>query len=315
MGLIDAAADAGADAVKFQTFRADKVASRVAPKAGYQVQNTRDTGSQLAMLKALEFPPETYLDLRDHANRRGILFMSTPFDFDSAALLYDLGVPVFKIPSGEITNLPLLRRIGQFGVPLIMSTGMARLGEVEEALAVLAQAGNTQVALLQCVSNYPAAPEDSNLRAMHTMAKAFGVPVGYSDHTLGLEVALAAVALGASVLEKHFTLDRDLPGPDHKASLTHAELKALVRGVRTVESALGSGIKQPSPAEEETRQVARRSLAAARDIPAGTALSEDMLCLLRPATGLPPTLIDVVLGRTVRRPVTQGELITWEDLH
>ncbi|MCC7449922.1 MAG: N-acetylneuraminate synthase family protein, partial [Anaerolineae bacterium] len=243
-----------------------------------------------------------------------VLFMSTPFDEGGADFLAKLGVTVFKIPSGEITNLPFLAHVARLGKPLIVSTGMSRLGEVETAVETIRQAGNEAMVLLHCVSSYPADPADANLRAMHTMATAFGLPVGYSDHTLGTAVALAAAALGACVIEKHFTLDRTLPGPDHQASLEPAELATLIRGIRTVEAALGSGNKVPAASEQNTADVARRSLVAAQDIPAGMALTEAMIAVKRPGTGLPPAMRPYLVGRRARTDIPAGSLFTLDML-
>ena len=312
--LIDVAADAGADAVKFQTFRAERVASTAAPKAAYQLETTDMTESQLEMLRRLELSPESHHELQAYCQKRGILFMSTPFDEESVDFLDELGVPAFKIGSGEITNWPLLEYIAAKKKPIILSTGMSYLSEVDEAVRVIRNAGCKQIALLHCVSNYPASPSDANLRAMETMRTAFRTPVGYSDHTLGIEVALAAVALGASVLEKHITLDRNLPGPDHKASLEPQELRSLIAGIRIVERALGNGLKIPVRSEEDSRVIVRRSLAAARNIPKGTILRADMLKSLRPATGIPPTFTKFVIGRKARRDLAANQLITWSDL-
>ena len=312
--LVDAAARAGADAVKFQTFRAEAVVTPQAPKAQYQLANTGGTESQFAMLKRLELLPEHHRTLLERCRRRGILFLSTPFDRASADLLEDLDLPAFKIPSGEITNRPLLEHIAAKGRPVILSTGMSSLEEVARAVDILRAGGSPEIVLLHCVSNYPADPRDVNLRAMATMARAFGLPVGYSDHTLGVEAALAAVALGASVIEKHFTLDRGLPGPDHPASAEPAELAALVRGARVVEAALGHGRKEPAASEANTREVARRSLVAAVDIPAGAALGPEMVALRRPGSGLAPERLGEVLGRRARRGIAAGELLALEML-
>lgn len=315
--LVDVAAKAGADAVKFQTFRAERVVSATAPKAEYQLQTTDVAESQLEMLRRLELSPEAHRELQTYCQERGVLFMSTPFDEKSADLLDELGVPVFKIGSGEITNWPFLGYVARKGKPIILSTGMSYLSEVDEAVRVIRDAGNDQndqLVLLHCVSNYPADPADANLRAMRTMATAFQVPVGYSDHTPGIEVALAAVALGACVIEKHFTLERNLPGPDHRASLEPHELQALVVGIRTIELALGNGAKQPARSEAGNRVIVRRSLAAAFDIPEGTVLSSDMLKALRPATGISPALVEHVVGGRIRRSLTSGQLIAWSDL-
>lgn len=312
--LVDIAAGAGADAVKFQTFRAERVASTTAPKAEYQQRTTPGDETQQAMLRRLELSPDAHRRLKRHCETRKILFLSTPFDDDSVAVLDGLGVPAFKIASGEVSNLPFLARVAATGKPVILSTGMAYLAEVDEAVRALRAAGNDQLILLHCVSNYPADPGDANLRAMATMAAAFGVPVGYSDHTLGLETALAAVALGARVIEKHFTLDPTAPGPDHRASLDPRDLRRLIDGVRVVERALGDGRKAPVRAEEEHRRGVRRSLAARVPLPALTVLTEDMLEALRPATGIAPGLLSIVVGRTVRRSLAPGELLSWEDL-
>ncbi len=312
--LVAIAAGAGADAVKFQTFQAERVASAGAPKAAYQRRTTpRDEGQQ-AMLRRLELSREAHEVLKRDCDARKIVFLSTPFDEDSVAFLDTLGVPAFKVASGELTNLPLLRRVAATGKPLILSTGMAYLAEVDEAVRALHAAGNEQLVLLHCVSDYPADPGDANLRAMATMAVAFGVPIGYSDHTLGLETALAAVALGARVIEKHFTLDPTLPGPDHRASLDPGELRRLVEGIRIVERALGDGRKAPAPREMEHRHGVRRSLAARVALAAGTVLTEELLEPLRPATGIPPALLPAVIGRVMRRAVGPGELLSWEDL-
>lgn len=312
--LVDVAAAAGADAVKFQTFNAAKLIAPVAPKAAYQRVTTGADESQLAMVRKLELPLAVFGELADLCRQRGILFLSTPFDEESADALEAAGLPAFKIPSGEITNLPFLAYLTRMGRPLILSTGMSSLGEVETALQTVRAAGNPPIALLHCVSSYPASPCEVNLRAMHTLAGAFGVPVGYSDHTLGIEVPLAAVALGACIIEKHFTLDRAMSGPDHKASADPAELKALVQGIRTVEASLGHGRKEAAPGEADTAAAARRSLVAARDIPAGTALTPELITAMRPGTGLPPSAKPYLLGRTTCVTITQGSLLSLEML-
>jgi N-acetylneuraminate synthase/N,N'-diacetyllegionaminate synthase len=307
--LVDAAAAACADAVKFQSFRAEAVASAGAPKAAYQRAATGEEESQQEMLRALELSAETHRRLQRRAQEHGLLFLSTPFDAASADLLEELGVPAFKVASPDLTNLPFLEYLAAKGRPLIVSTGMAELSEVEAALAALARVGATDVVLLQCVSSYPAPAAEQNLRTIPALAARFGVPVGFSDHTTGGAAALAAVALGACLLEKHFTLDRTLPGPDHAASLEPAELAGLVRDVREVEAALGDGVKRPTPAERENRELVRRSLAAAVDLPAGTLLERSMLTALRPGTGIAPSRIDEVVGRRLRRSVAGGELL------
>ena len=312
--LVDVAVDAGADAVKFQTFKAERVVSVNAPKAEYQLETTETSESQLDMLRCLELSPEAHCELQAYCQERGVLFMSTPFDKESVDLLDELGVSVFKIGSGEVTNWPLLEHIARKGKPIILSTGMSYLSEVDEAMRVIREAGNEQLVLLHCVSNYPADPADANLRAMQTMAAAFQMPAGYSDHTPGIEVPLAAVALGACVIEKHFTLDRNLSGPDQRASLEPDELHAMVVGIRTIELALGDGAKQPALSEAGNRSIVRRSLAAVTDIPTGAVIESDMLQALRPASGISPALIEHVVGRRVRRSLTLGQLIDWSDL-
>lgn len=310
--LVDAAAAAGADAVKFQTFRAEKIATLLAPKAEYQKRTTGASETQFEMLKKLELSPEDHRILAARCADRGLIFLSSPFDEDSADLLETLDVPAFKVPSGELTNLPFLRYLARKGRPLIISTGMATLAEVEAAVAAVTGAGCDALALLQCVSNYPASASDVNLRAMATMAAAFGVPVGYSDHSTGSEVSLAAVALGACIIEKHFTLDRSLPGPDHQASAEPAEFAALVSGIRTVEAALGDGDKRPADSERETSRVARRSLVAAETIPEGSRLTMEMVTARRPGTGLPADRIGELLGRKALGEVPAGTILTME---
>jgi N-acetylneuraminate synthase len=312
--LVDIAAEARADAVKFQTFKPEKVCSPAAPKATYQLQTTDVEESQLEMGKKLELSFEAFRELHAYCESKGILFLSTPFDYESADFLSELNVPAFKIPSGEITNLPFLEHIARKGRPLIVSTGMSTLAEVGEAVKLIRATGHYELLLLQCVSNYPARPSSVNLRAMQTMVDAFGVPVGYSDHTEGIEIANAAVAMGACVIEKHFTISRDLPGPDHRASLEFAELASLVRSIRNIEAALGDGQKLPANEEMNTAAVARRSLVAGCDIPAGAILTEEMIAILRPGTGLPPVMRSRLLGKSVRRNISAGTLFTLEML-
>ncbi len=309
MRLVDAAHAAGVDAVKFQTFRADRVTTTGAVKAAYQREPDLPGESQHEMLRRLELSPAAHRQLLEHCRARGILFLSTPFDEESADLLDDLDLPVFKIPSGELTNLPFLSHVGRKGRPVILSTGMATLGEVEAAVGSLRGAGVPALVLLHCVSNYPADPADANLRAMHVLSETFQVPVGYSDHTLGIEVSLAAVALGACVIEKHLTLDRSLAGPDQRTSLEPAEMRDLVRGIRTIEQALGHGRKEPAAAEAPIAAVARKSLVAARHIAAGVVLTDQMLAAHRPGTGLPPAVISQVVGRRAAVAIPEGTLI------
>ncbi len=310
--LVDAAAAAGADAVKFQTFRTEALVGRAAPKADYQKQSTGAAESQFDMLRRLELSPEAHHEILQHCRQRKIAFLSTPFDLQSIDLLLELGIELFKVPSGEITNLPYLRRIGGLGKKVILSTGMADLAEVGAALGVLTGAGAAlpDITLLHCTTEYPAPLAEVNLRAMRTMGEAFGTAVGYSDHTEGIEIPVAAVALGASVIEKHFTLDRGLPGPDHRASLEPAELQAMVRSIRNVALALGDGKKLPAPCEEKNRLVIRKSIVAAEPIRQGERFSTTNLCTRRPAEGLCPMQWDEVIGRRAARDFQAGEPIS-----
>lgn len=314
--LIDVAARAGADLVKFQTFSADRLATRDARKAAYQV-GTTDTGeSQHAMLKRYELSREMHETLIARCERRGIGFFSTGFDPESIDLLADLGLDCFKISSGEITNLPYLRHVGSYHKPVILSTGMATLTEIEAALDVLTQAGTPRdgITVLHCTTEYPTPMADVNLRAMLTISDAFGVSVGYSDHTTGIEVAIAAVALGATVIEKHFTLDRSLPGPDHKASLEPGELEAMIAAIRHIEQALGDGIKRPSASERKNLPIARKSLVAACAIRVGDVFNEANLTVKRPGTGLSPMRWDEVIGCKASRDFAVDELIELIEL-
>jgi N-acetylneuraminate synthase len=312
IALVDAAASAGADAVKFQTFSADRIVTADAPKARYQERDAAAT--QRDMLVRLELDEAAHRRLIARTAEKGIIFLSSPFDEVSADLLEKLDVAAFKVPSGELVNIPLLRHIARKRRPMIVSTGMANLREVETAVEAIVAAGGEEIALLHCVSAYPAAPRDANLRAMATVREAFGVPVGWSDHMLGTEVALAAAALGAAIIEKHLTLDRTLPGPDHAASLEPDELARLVRDIRTVEAALGSGEKRPTEAEAEIAAVARKSIVAARPLEAGHVLSAADLVLRRPGTGLPPAMLEGVIGRRTARQVNEGALLREEWL-
>lgn len=309
--LIDAAAAAGADLVKFQTFSANRQVTVHAKKADYQTKNTDADESQQAMIRRLELTPAMHEALIAHCTLRGIKFFSTGFDIESIDLLARLGLDRFKIPSGEITNLPYLRHVGRYAKPVILSTGMTDLGDIEAALAVLEHAGTKRdrITVLHCNTEYPTPMADVNLRAMTTIRDAFGVAVGYSDHTLGIEVPVAAVALGATVIEKHFTVARDLPGPDHRASLEPAELMGMVRAIRNIEDAMGDGIKRMTASEARNRPVARKSLVAACAIRAGERFTEANMTAKRPGTGLSPMRWDEVLGRIARRDFGPDELI------
>jgi N,N'-diacetyllegionaminate synthase len=310
--LVEVAVAAGADAVKFQTFRAEAVASPNAPKAQYQIDTTGNSETQLEMLRRLELSPRAHHEIQELCRQSGIIFLSTPFDEAAADLLAQLEVPAFKISSGDITNLPLLAHVARKGKPVILSTGMSDLDEVAEAVTAIQNEGSDQLILLHCVTNYPASATDINLRAMRTMTEAFGVPVGYSDHTTGIEIPMAAVALGACVIEKHFTLDRDLPGPDHRASLEPAELRAMIEGIRKVEAALGDGRKAPASSELDTARIARRSLVAVGDISAGSRIVREMIAAKRPGTGLPPAKLSLILGRTALVDITAGSMLALE---
>jgi len=312
--LIDSAKASGADAVKFQTFRADKLATRSAHKAAYQERTTASEESQFEMLERLELDTETHKRLIEHCCQVGIQFLSSPFDAESADLLAKMDIPLFKIPSGEITNLPFLDHVARKGRPIILSTGMSTLGEIEEALTVLRAAGNRQITLLHCVTEYPAPYAEVNLRAMNTLKAAFGLPVGYSDHTPGIEIPIAAAALGAAVIEKHFTVDRSLAGPDHAASLEPNELGQMVTAIRHVEAALGDGIKAPARCELPNISVARKSVVAARSLIAGQRLTSDDLDIKRPGNGIAPRLKPMLIGRTLSSGVEKDEVLRWDHL-
>jgi N,N'-diacetyllegionaminate synthase len=309
--LIAKAAEAGADLVKFQTFVASKIISKTAPKAEYQKGATSPEESQQEMVRKLELTKENHLELIDECRRKGIGFFSTAFDLDSIDLLEAFDSEYVKAPSGELTNLPYLRYLTRHGKPVLLSTGMANLGEIEAAIDVIELAGTPRerITVLHCTTEYPTPMEDVNLRAMVNIGHALGVKVGYSDHTQGIEIPIAAVALGATVIEKHFTLDRSLPGPDHRASLEPGELKAMVAGIRNIERALGDGIKRPSPSELKNKPIARKSLVAVRDIKAGELFSLDNLTAKRPGTGISPMKWDEVIGRTAARDFNEDELI------
>jgi N-acetylneuraminate synthase len=316
MRLVDAAADAGADAVKFQTFRAERLVARGTPTAGYQAANTGQR-DQHAMLRSLELPDDAYGELAARCSARGIEFLSTPFDPESARLLAAHGVRRMKIGSGDLTSLPFLEQVAALGLPIILSTGMSTLEEVAEAVDALKRVFDGELAdhltLLHCTSAYPAPAEDANLGAMRTLRERFALPVGYSDHTEGISVALAAVALGACVLEKHLTVDRALAGPDHRASLDGAQFSELVRQVRAVEAALGTGRKEPRPSELAVRELVRRSVALRRGVKQGEVLQADDLVLLRPGTGIAPRDLPAVAGRRAARDLEAGSLLAWSD--
>ncbi|MBH52109.1 MAG: N-acetylneuraminate synthase [Chloroflexi bacterium] len=309
--LVEIASLSGADAIKFQTFRADSLVTTTAPKADYQKSTSLDTETQFEMIARLELSEEMHSTLINVSRDYGITFLSSPFDEYSADLLEDLGIPAFKIPSGEITNHPFLNHVAAKKKPMLVSTGMSTLSEVSNAVQIIEQSA-TSYALLHCVSNYPADPNDVNLLAMRTMESAFQVPVGYSDHTLGNEIPIAAVAMGAHIIEKHFTLNRNMEGPDHSSSLEPEELKALVKSIRNVESALGNGRKYPAASEMSTANVARKSLVASQDIATGTTLTKDMITIRRPGTGIAPSLSELLIGRLTSKPIFHGDLFSLE---
>jgi N-acetylneuraminate synthase/N,N'-diacetyllegionaminate synthase len=315
--LIDVAADAGANYVKFQYFKADKTASKAAKKASYQSKNlNQDDADQYNMLKKLEMDYEAHKELKKYCEEKGIGCLSSPFDLEGVDELYQLGVDAFKIPSGEITNKPLLERAGSYNHPIILSTGMADLGEIEDALDVLTEAGTdkTNITVLHCNTDYPTPMEDVNLKVMHTIQEAFQVDVGYSDHTMGTEVPIAAAGLGASVIEKHFTLDRTMEGPDHKASLEPEELKAMVKAIRNVEEAMGDGIKNASASELKNKSKARKSIHLARSLKEGEKISREDLILVRPGDGVSPMEIDRVIGKRVQKDFEAYQKLSLFDI-
>lgn len=316
--LIDIAKKAGADAVKFQTFKAEKVATTEASKTKYQIENTGIDESQFEMLQRLELTFEMHKEIISYCKEKDIIFMSTPFDEDSADMLDNLGMTIFKIPSGEITNKPFLQHVAKKGKPIILSTGMSYLGEVEKAIIWINHIWDEmgikpQLALLHCVSNYPASVEDINLSAMKAMEKAFGLPVGYSDHTMAIEISVSAVALGASVIETHFTLNRHMKGPDHKASFEPDELCTLVKAIRNVEKAIGDGRKRPTPKEEEIRINVRRSLVAARDIKKGEVIDRKSIAVKRPGYGIVPELLECVVNKMAQNDIKKDSVLSWSD--
>lgn len=309
--LIDEAKKAGADIVKFQTFIAEKCVSKNAKKADYQLQTTDSKETQLEMIKKLELDIQAHHTLISHCQQVGIEFLSTPFDFESIKLLDSLGMQIFKIPSGEITNLPYLRMIGKLNKQVILSTGMSNLGEIETAISILTQAGTKRekITILHCNTEYPTPMKDVNLKAMQTIANAFHLSVGYSDHTEGIHIPIAAVAMGAKVIEKHFTLDKKMEGPDHKASLEPYELKKMIECIREIEIALGDGIKQESESEKKNKPIARKSIVANRHIKTGEIFSEENLCVKRPAHGLSPMEWDNVIGQVAKKDFEEDEII------
>ncbi|MDA8692821.1 N-acetylneuraminate synthase [Saprospiraceae bacterium] len=314
--LIDCAAEAGVDYVKFQTFKADKLVSRSAKKASYQVENTGSDDSQYEMIKKLELDEEKHNILIEYCNQKGIKFLSTAFDHDSIDLLEELGIDLFKVPSGEITNKPFLQKIASKNKPIILSTGMSNIGEIEDALDVLYESGTDRnsITILHCNTEYPTPMDDVNLSAMNTIGEAFKVDIGYSDHTLGIEIPIAAVAIGAVCIEKHFTLDRSMEGPDHRASLEPPELKEMVRSIRNIELALGNGIKKASASEMKNIIVARKSIHTSRILKKGHVITKSDLIMKRPGNGVSPMDIDLIIGHTIKEDIKEDSMIKYQDL-
>ncbi len=311
--LIEVARTAGANAIKFQTFKAEEASGIYANKADYQKSPDNDD-SQLKMIRKLELPFDVFYELRDYAKEKGIDFISTPDGTESLKCLLDIGVPFIKIGSTEVTNIPFLKELGNTGKPLVLSTGMSTLGEVEKAVAAVFSTGNKNLALMHCTTAYPTAIGDVNLRAMVTMREAFGLDVGLSDHTTSCEAAIAAVALGAKYIEKHITLDHGMEGPDHKASMEPAEFSEYVKAIRNTESLLGDGVKKPTDEELNIMEDVRRSILAKEDIKAGTVLDESMFCYKRPGYGIKPEYAGILAGMKVNRDIKKEEVITWEDV-
>lgn len=309
--LIAVAVASGADAVKFQTFKAESIVTKYAEKADYQKETTDARESQLEIIKSLELGIDAHKELINYCKNKHIVFLSTPFDLGSVDLLNELGLEIFKIPSGELTNLPYLRKVGSLRKKIILSSGMADLGEIEDALGILMEAGTQKenITILHCNSEYPTPFEDVNLLAMLTIRDAFKVDVGYSDHTLGIEIPVAAVALGAIVIEKHFTLDRNMEGPDHKASLEPHELKAMISAIRNVECSLGDGVKKTSASEMKNRPIARKSIIAAKEIKKGEIFDNTNITAKRPGTGINPMEWDKIIGRRANKDFKEDELI------
>lgn len=307
--MIDIAVKAGADAVKFQTFTAQNLVCMNAKKANYQLETTNQSESQFEMLKKLELTLDMHKRLIEYCNQKNIMFMSTPFDLESIDMLVQLGISIIKIPSGEITNYPYLKRIGSTGLRVILSTGMSSLDEVKEAIKVLKENGSTDITVLHCNTEYPTPMKDVNLNAMITLERTLGITVGYSDHTKGIEIPIAAVALGAKIIEKHFTLDESMEGPDHKASIEPEELVEMVKAIRNVELALGNGVKESSESEKKNIEIVRKSIVAARRIKKGEIFSEDNITTKRPGTGISPMKWNDIIGKTAKREFEIDEFI------
>lgn len=312
--LVDIAKKAGVNCIKFQTFKAEKIVTRNAKKADYQVENTKNNDSQFEMLKKLELSDDEFRELKDYCDSVGIDFLSTPFDEEAVDLLENLGVNAYKIPSGEITNKPLIQYIASKKKRMMVSTGMCTLSEVQDAVQWIEETGNRDITLFHCTSNYPAPYDAVNMKAMWTLRDTFPYPVGYSDHTQGIEIPVMAVAMGASVIEKHFTYDVNAEGPDHKASLSPEDLQQMVREIRHVEKAFGDGEKVPTEAELSTRVAARKSLVYARDLKPGDTISREDICCKRPGNGIQPAEIESFIGKKISVSVKRDTLAKWEDI-
>lgn len=304
--LVNCAVEAGVDCIKFQTFKAESLVNKTAQKAEYQIENTKNNDSQYSMLKKLELSFEDFKELKTYCDEKGIMFLSTPFDLESCDFLAGLGMPIFKIPSGEITNLPYLRKINSYKKDVILSTGMATLDEIQDALNILK---DCRVSLLHCTTEYPCPYEGVNMQAMNTMREKFNLPVGYSDHTKGIEIPVMAVSMGAAIIEKHFTLDKTMEGPDHKASLEPDELKSMVSAIRNVEKAFGNGAKEPQESEKKNIVIARKSIVAKCDIKKGETFTEQNLTCKRPGDGISPMRWDEILGTIAQKNYSEDELI------
>lgn len=311
--LIDAAVEAGVDAVKFQTFNTDKLVTKKAPKANYQNETTDKDESQYNMLKKLELSKKDHMILLDYCSEKNIKFMSTPFSFDTVDLLEEIGIDIYKIGSSDTNNLPLLKYIASKNKMIILSTGMSNLTEVSEAVDTIKETGNNNLILLHCISNYPAEYENINLKVMNTMKKAFDLIIGYSDHTLGIEVPIAAVAMGAKVIEKHFTLDKNMEGPDHKASLNPEELKQMVSSIRNIEKSLGDSIKKPTTNEIDNKNTVRKSLVINKKMNKNEVIKKENIEIKRPGTGIKPKFLDIINGMKLIRDVKEDQILVWED--
>lgn len=309
--LVDVAYEAGVDAIKFQTFKTENLVTKEAPKASYQMEST-GAGNQYEMLKKLELSYEDHVILKGYCEKKGILFISTPFDFESVELLEKLNISLYKISSGDLTNIPLLKYIGKLNRPMIVSTGMSNLGEVEEAVAAIKSTGNDKISLLHCTSNYPTDYKAVNLNAMVTLKNAFKLPIGYSDHTIGIDIPVAAVAMGAEIIEKHFTLDKHMEGPDHKVSLNPEELKKMVNSIRNVEKAFGDGTKICTISEEKSRYVSRKSIVAKKYIKAGQIIDESMITFKRPEEGILPKYSEIIIGKKAVCDIQKDSVIEWK---